>query len=64
MADKDSSLSSLLFGKVILQLSRSAVEQLLIGMSTEYPEQTIEGVKVPAISVVLRADNVKKGFVQ
>ena len=64
MAKKDASLSSLLFGKVILSLSRSAIQQLLLGMSTEYPAQTIDGIKVPAITVVMRADNVEKGFVQ
>jgi hypothetical protein len=64
MADKNASLSGVVDGKVILHLSRSALEQLLLGMSTSYPEQIIQGIKVPAITVVLRADQVKTGLVQ
>jgi hypothetical protein len=64
MADRNASLSSLLFGKVILQLSRTSLEQLLLGMTTEYPAQTIDGQKIPAITVQLRTDQLKKsGYV-
>ncbi len=65
MADKNASLSNFdRNGKLILQLSRTAIDQLLAGLSIDYPAQKGVDKDYPAVSVALRFDQLKKaGYV-